>query len=67
MQPPLPEQAPDHPEKTEPLAGVAVSVTLDPVAYAWEHVEPQLMPAGLELTVPDPLPEVATVKVWVGA
>ena len=44
-----------------------MSVTLDPVAYAWEHVGPQLMPAGLELTVPDPLPEVATVKVWVGA
>jgi hypothetical protein len=59
----VPEQAPDHPEKTEPFAGVAVSMTFAPVAYAWEHVEPQLMPAGVELTVPDPLPMVATVKV----
>ena len=63
----MPEQLPDHPEKTDPLAGVAVSVTVVPVAYAWEHVEPQLMPAGFELIVPDPLPDSAAVKVWVGA
>ena len=67
LQVPVPEQFPDQPEKTDPLAGVAVSVTLVPVEYAWEHVAPQLMPAGFELTVPDPPPEVATVKVWVGA
>ena len=33
----------------------------------WEHVAPQLIPAGLEPIAPDPLPAVATVRVCVGA
>jgi hypothetical protein len=66
VHPPVPEQSPDQPEKTEPLAAAAESVTIVPVAYACEHVAPQLMPAGFELTVPEPLPEVAAVNVWVG-
>jgi len=67
LQAAVPEQSPDQPEKTEPLAGGAVSATPAPVAYAWEHVEPQVMPAGLELTVPDPFPAFVTFKVCVAA
>jgi hypothetical protein len=62
---PAAQQAPDH-RKTEPLAGVAVSVTLD-VAYAWEHVEPPTDAGRTRADGADPFPEVATVRVWVGA
>lgn len=60
---PVPEHAPDQPEKSEPLVAVAVSVTLVPKAYACEHAEPQLIPAGLELTLPEPDPDLFTVSV----
>jgi hypothetical protein len=58
---PVPEQLPDHPVKTAPAAGAAVSVTLVPVLNIAEHVVPQLMPAGALLTVPFPVR--VTVKV----
>src|SRR4051812_13050863 len=52
---------PLHPVKVDPPAGEAVSVT------AWskscEHVPPQLMPAGDDVTVPDPVPFLFTVTV----
>jgi hypothetical protein len=60
---PVPEQAPDQPEKTEPLAGVAVSVTGVPWSYLCEHVEPQSIPPGLEMTVPKPEPVLTTPAV----
>jgi hypothetical protein len=44
--------------------GVAVSFTLVPVANACEHVEPQLIPVGLEPTAPAPAPDFVTVNVW---
>jgi hypothetical protein len=52
-----PEHAPDHPLKEPPEAGAAVSVTLVPEGNAALQVEPQFMPAGLLVTVPDPVLE----------
>ena len=63
VQVPVPEQSPDHPVKPEPVAGVAVRVTLVPLANACEQVEPQLSPAGLEVTLPEPDPDLETLKV----
>jgi len=54
----VPEHAPLQPENTNPVPGVAVSVTLVPSTNVWLHpVEPpvQLMPDGVELTLPVPL------------
>ena len=49
-----PEQAPPQPAKANPLAGAAVSET--PVPFANEAVQaaPQLIPAGAEVTTPEP-------------
>src|ERR1051325_10456926 len=56
-QSPVPEHpAPDQPAKSELVSGVAVSVTTVPWAKACEHVAPQSIPAGLELTDPVPVP-----------
>jgi hypothetical protein len=49
----VPEHAPLQPEKVEPDAGDAVSVTLVPEAYDSEQPVPQLMP--VPVTVPEPL------------
>jgi hypothetical protein len=61
---PVPEQAPVHPVKTEPAAGVAVRVIVDPAVYAEEQVPPQLMPAGVDVTVPLPLPLFTIFRVY---
>jgi hypothetical protein len=63
LQVPVPEQASDQPEKTEPVAGDAVSVTLVPKTKLREQVELQLIPPGVELTVPEPVPDLLTVNV----
>lgn len=64
----LPEQPlPLQPEKIEPVAALAVSVTELPRPKAAEQVAPQLMPAGLEVTVPVPFPAFVTVSVRVCA
>src|SRR5258708_15169913 len=74
----VPEQAPLHPVKTEPAAGIAVSVTVVPLAIPAEHVAPQLIPPTLLVTVPVPLPCLVTTNcgltpvpdkltVWAGA
>jgi hypothetical protein len=60
---PIPEHAPDQPEKTEPVAGVAVSVTGVPAPYASEHVSPQSIAPGLDVTVPEPDPLLITPAV----
>ncbi len=59
---------PDQLVKTEPLAGVAVSVTVEPGRKPAEQVEPQLMEAGLSplTTVPVPLPALVMVSVFGG-
>jgi len=61
---PVPEQPPPlQPEKREPAAGVAVSVTAVPLANEAEQVAPQAMPAGALVTVPLPAPLGLTVSV----
>ncbi|OIQ73948.1 hypothetical protein GALL_444120 [mine drainage metagenome] len=61
VQLPVPEQPPpDQPAKLEPVAAAAVSVTLVPEMKLEVQVLPQLMPAGLLLTVPEPAPLVLT-------
>jgi hypothetical protein len=60
----VPAHAPPHPPNALPLAAVAVSVTeapdayeaLQPVAPAAPLVMEQLMPVGVEVTVPLPVP-----------
>ena len=53
----LPEQAPPHPEKPEPLPGAAVRVSWVPVLKVAVQVLGQLMPAGVLETEPEaPVP-----------
>ena len=47
------------------MAGVAVSVTCVPAGKSYEQVEGQLIPAGLDVTLPEPVPFVVTVSVYV--
>jgi len=61
----VPEQAPDHPTKMRPVSGVAVSVTCDPTANQPVRVmvlPAQLMPPGLDVTVPVLVPVMWTVS-----
>jgi hypothetical protein len=58
-----PEQAPDQPAKLLPALGVAVRVTVVPLVKLALQLAPQLMPAGLELTVPVPEPVLLTLSV----
>jgi len=61
---PVPEQpAPLQPAKVEPAAGTAVSVTTLPRLKLPAQVAPQLMAAGDEVTVPEPLPPSPTLSV----
>jgi hypothetical protein len=53
----------DQPENTESASGVAVSVTVAPSPKSLAHKRPQLIPAGILVTVlPEP-PSLATVRV----
>ena len=54
-------------EKVEPALGEAVRVTGVPSLYDSEQSAPQLMPAGLEVTVPEPVPDLVTVRVYTTA
>ena len=65
VQVPFPEQAPDQPLKVAPPFGVAVSTTLVPDGNDALQVAPQLIPAGLLVTVPFPFPAEVTVS-WTG-
>src|SRR5581483_9191021 len=58
----VPEQAPDHPAKAEPTAGVADNCTTVPTAKSAVHPDPQLIPAGVLDTVPEPFPARETVR-----
>jgi hypothetical protein len=58
----VPEHAPVHPVKVEPSPGFAVSVTDVPTVKLALHVSPQLMPAGVLVTVPVPVPDSVTVS-----
>src|SRR2546427_4395566 len=62
-----PEQPPPlQPLKVEPAAGPAVSVTAVPLVKLAAQVAPQVMPAGLLVTVPAPVPALEKVSVKVG-
>ncbi|GIX32855.1 MAG: hypothetical protein KatS3mg125_0811 [Lysobacterales bacterium] len=62
-QEPVPEHPPPlHPAKVEPESGVAVNVTVEPWLKLAEQVEPQLIPEGLLVTVPLPVPALFTVS-----
>lgn len=61
----LPEQSPNHPANCCPLPGTAESVTDVPVVKLAVQVAPQLIPVGLEVTVPTPL--TATLNAYVEA
>src|SRR5213594_3855074 len=62
----VPVQAPLQPVKTDPAAGVAVSVTTVPLTKLAVQVAPQSMPAGVLVTVPAPAPVLETVRTKVG-
>jgi hypothetical protein len=63
-QAPIPEQPPPlQPAKVDPDAATAVSVTVVPEGKPALQVAPQLIPAGVDVTVPEPLPARPTVKV----
>ena len=60
---PVPPQPPPlQPLNVEPLAGVAVSVTVAPAVTDSVQSDPQLTPAGLLVTVPAPVPDLVTVR-----
>ncbi len=61
---PDPEQPlPLQPVKVEPLLAAADRVTVVLKSKEAEQVEPQLIPAGLLVTVPLPLPLIRTARV----
>jgi hypothetical protein len=61
--PSLQSASPVQPAKIELPAGVAVIATTAPEENAALHVAPQLIPAGLLVTVPLPLPTLLIVSV----
>jgi hypothetical protein len=59
---PVPEQAPLQPVKVDVGFGAALRVTAVPEPKFAEHVLPQLIPSGLLVTIPLPLPASETVS-----
>jgi hypothetical protein len=62
---PVPEHAPAHPPNVEPVLGVTANDTGVPVGKAAAHVGLQLMPDGVDTTVPVPVPAGLIVSVEV--
>jgi hypothetical protein len=64
----LPAQSPVHPTKTLPDDALAVSVTGVPAGTDDEQLAPQLIPGGLLVTVPEPVPvrdtDTVAAAVW---
>lgn len=58
-----PEHAPLQPAKTDPLAGMALRLTDNPTEKLPAHELPQSMPAGDDVTVPLPEPDLLIVSV----
>jgi hypothetical protein len=59
---PVPEHAPDQPVNVDDASAAAVSVTVVPKSKLALQVEPQAIPDGLELTAPDPVPCLETLR-----
>jgi hypothetical protein len=64
-QPPVPTHAPLQPAKSVPLFDVGERETTVPLSKVAEQVGGQLMPAGLLLVVPVPLPAAPTESIKV--
>jgi hypothetical protein len=65
MQVPVPEHpSPDQPVKTEPPSAEAVRVTEVPLLKLYWQVLPQLIPLGLLVTVPEPVPVLLTERAY---
>ena len=64
IQNPVPEHPPPQPANELPLFGVAVKITELPASEVYEQVDPQLMPEGEPVTIPEPVPVFVTVKVY---
>lgn len=63
-QDPVPEQPPPlQPLKSESLLALALNVTIVPVLKEALQVAPHEMPAGAEVTVPEPVPAFTTASV----
>ena len=60
---PVPVHAPLQPANVDPPVGDAVRLTTVPDVNEALHVDPQLIPADAEVTVPDPVPALVTVSV----
>ena len=56
---------PLHPPNVEPPSGLGMRVTIVPSSYASVQSAPQVIPAGLVVTVPEPLPVFDTVRMKV--
>jgi len=65
-QAPVPEHTPDQPVNLDLEDAVAVNVTAVPWSKACVQAVPQLIPAGLDVTVPVPRPALATASVFAG-
>jgi hypothetical protein len=57
-----PHPPPLQPLNVEPVAGTAVSVAVVPAVTDVAQTDPQLMPAGVLVTVPAPVPDLVTVR-----
>ena len=64
LQAPVPVQAPDQPLKTEPASARTLRLTVVPEAKLPLQVAPQEIPAGDEVTVPAPVPDLETVRLF---
>jgi hypothetical protein len=62
LQTPVPVQAPLQPVNVDPVPATAVNATV-PLANVVEQIVPQLMPAGLLVTVPAPVTETVSGNV----
>jgi hypothetical protein len=65
MQDSAPVHAPLQLTKVEPASGIAVSVTTVPLVKLELHAVPQLMPPGMEATIPVPAPLLVTPSVYI--
>src|ERR1700743_191244 len=59
---PVPVHRPDHPAKVVPASGAGVNTTAVPLGKLAVQLDGQLIPAGVLVTVPAPVPRLFTVS-----